>query len=70
MRWENHSVTKYWLSHYLTEKSLCSLCGQSGVIDTRSTATSPTDEAVGRLNYCICPNGQVMRAQEAPLERN
>jgi hypothetical protein len=56
-------VEDYWFKHYLGA-SLCSLCGNKGVIDTRLTARE------GRLNYCICPNGRVMREnpKEYPLQ--
>jgi hypothetical protein len=46
---------------------MCSLCGNRGVIDTRSVRTAAA-LLVGRLNYCFCPNGQHMRAAGTPLE--
>jgi len=55
-------ITKYWLDHYI-HNDLCSLCGNSGTIDTRFTAVSAAGVRSGRLNWCICPNGQAMRAQ-------
>lgn len=54
-------VVHYWINYY-TNKHLCSLCGQSGVIDTRGLKT-PADVEVGRRNWCICPNGQSLRRQ-------
>ena len=51
-------VTEYWLEHYATD--VCTLCGNHGVIDTRGVK-SPNGIDVGRLNYCICPNGQALR---------
>lgn len=61
-KYENEAVTEYWLEHYGSEGStLCSLCGNSGVIDTRETAVSAAGVNSGRLNFCICPNGQVKR---------
>jgi len=59
----------YWLEHYCNE--VCTICGNSGVIDT-TAVLSPTGEKVGRLNWCICPNGVALRrlANGAlPLER-
>jgi hypothetical protein len=53
-------VTEYWLEHYV-RLGLCSLCGNTGVVDTRN-AVSPVGLRAGRLNWCICPNGQGMRA--------
>lgn len=61
----NEIVTRYWLDHY-TDKH-CTLCGNRGVIDTRGTKT-PAGFEVGRLNYCICPNGQIMRHECVPME--
>lgn len=60
---ENKAVTAYWLEHYGTndDRGLCSLCGNSGVIDTRQTAISAVGVNSGRVNWCICPNGQAMR---------
>jgi hypothetical protein len=55
----NH-VTSYWLDHYVNGH-YCSLCGNSGQIDTRGTRTAAGVE-VGRVNFCICPNGQALRA--------
>ena len=58
----NEAVADYWFQHYLTDDDgLCSLCGNTGQIDTRDTAVSPSGVSVGRINYCICPNGQAMR---------
>lgn len=41
-------VTQYWLEHYCG--NLCTLCGNSGVIDTRLTAVSAAGYNSGRLN--------------------
>ena len=58
------AVTKYWLAFYgdiHTGMGLCTLCGNTGIIDTRQTAISPKGINVGRINFCICPNGQWKR---------
>jgi len=55
----NSTVTNYWLEFY-THDGFCSLCGNNGVIDTSGVQT-PKDILVGRKNYCICPNGQMLR---------
>ncbi len=60
IRPRHYIVTKYWLDYYCTEH--CTLCGNRGIIDTRGTST-PAGLVVGRINYCICPNGQIMRAK-------
>ena len=53
-------VTAYWLHFYCTNH--CTLCGNHGVIDSTGLQT-PAGVVVGRKNYCLCPNGQVMRAE-------
>lgn len=55
-RVQEKSIEDYWLKHYMGAV-LCSLCGNSGIIDTRQSAR----QSAGRLNYCICPNGRAMR---------
>jgi hypothetical protein len=65
------SLTQYWLDHYV-HRDHCSLCGNSGVVDTTGVRT-PTGHECGRRNWCICPNGQAMReasgAETPPLPR-
>lgn len=58
------TVTRYWLEFYADRH--CTLCGNRGWIDTRGMKT-PAGYDVGRLNWCICPNGQELRAQGANL---
>ena len=64
--WENVAVTRYWLEHYLG-RNVCALCGNSGRLDTTQSARSPRGESVGRVHYCLCPNGQAMRAHGTVL---
>jgi len=52
-------ITRYWLSYYLGDVG-CTLCGNHGIIDTRGVSTA-AGVPVGRINFCICPNGQEMR---------
>jgi hypothetical protein len=54
----NDAVVDYWAENYAPE-GFCSLCGNSGIIDTRGVRT-PAGVEVGRFNYCICPNGQTL----------
>jgi hypothetical protein len=54
----DNPITEYWLRHYLHD--LCTLCGNSGRIDTTGVKSAAGVE-VGRINFCICPNGQVLR---------
>lgn len=56
-------ITEYWRNHYVN-KGHCSLCGNSGIIDTTGVRTA-AGVIAGRKNYCICPNGQSIRKQEA-----
>lgn len=58
MKAENKAVTNYWLEFYCEQ--LCTLCGNHGIVDTRGVK-SPAGVETGRLNWCICPNGQAMR---------
>ena len=60
------AITEYWMEHYINGIH-CSLCGNSGIIDTTGLTTIDNTVGpgakvmVGRKNYCICPNGQAMR---------
>ena len=55
-------ITAYWMKYYATDH--CTICGNHGIIDSRRVRT-PAGVVVGRVNYCICPNGQAMREQAA-----
>ena len=57
-------LTDYWNKYYASEpvtNGRCTLCGNSGILDTRGVKDALGND-VGRLNYCICPSGQEMRA--------
>lgn len=54
-------IADYWFDHY--QDGHCTLCGNRGIVDTRGVATA-AGVVVGRLNFCICPNGQVLRKQD------
>jgi hypothetical protein len=58
MRARHYIVTNYWYEFFADQH--CTLCGNSGVIDTRGVRTAAGVD-VGRRNWCICPNGQVLR---------
>lgn len=60
------NIEDYWTEHY-TNKGMCSICAQSGFIDSRGAKT-PAGVEVGRVNFCICPNGQAIRSQ-IPLDK-
>jgi hypothetical protein len=55
-------ITAYWLDHYANDH--CTLCGNSGIIDTTGVKTA-AGYPVGRKNFCICPNGQELREHGA-----
>jgi hypothetical protein len=55
---EPSAITDYWYKYYFDHH--CTLCGNSGRIDTRGVRTA-AGIPVGRVNYCICPNGQALR---------
>lgn len=65
MRAKHYIVTNYWHEFYCTQH--CTLCGNSGVIDTTGVRTA-AGILVGRKNLCICPNGQWMRRAGVTLE--
>lgn len=60
MRVKHYLVTNYWMEFYVSDNHHCSLCGNHGWIDTRGIRT-PAGVKCGKINYCICPNGQIMR---------
>lgn len=43
---------------------LCGLCGNSGMLDTRKTAISPSGASAGGIQFCICPRGRFLRESE------
>lgn len=59
-------LTEYWAANYTTVPTpdcpipLCSLCGNTGMIDTTRTARSHGHINAGRLNWCLCPNGRAI----------
>lgn len=57
----NETVTEYWHKYYI-KNGLCSLCGNSGIVNTVGIR-SPAGVECGQINYCICPNGQAMRPE-------
>lgn len=59
-------LTTYFIEHYLNrEMMLCSLCGNTGLIDT-TRLINPVGISFGRVNFCLCPNGQAQRAGKLP----
>jgi hypothetical protein len=54
----NAEVARYALAFY--SDGGCTLCGNSGIIDTTGTRL-PRGQFIGRRQFCICPNGQRIR---------
>ena len=59
-------LSDYWLEHYCSDVA-CTLCGNSGVVDTTGVKTA-AGFLVGRRNWCICPNGVLRREANGPLQ--
>lgn len=58
------AVVAFWRAHYC--ESACTICGNRGWFDTTGTLSS-TGAPVGRVHYCICPNGQRLRESRFPI---
>jgi len=60
------TLTDYWHQYCIGKDASgiphCSMCGNCGIIDSRGVTTA-AHLGVGRLNWCICPNGQALREQ-------
>ena len=65
---KNAKVGDYCIEFY-TNKEVCSLCGNSGVVDTTGVK-SPRGVEVGRKNFCLCPNGQAIRKHMVVVSGN
>ena len=64
---KSKAVARYWHEFYVEDKTgvgLCTLCGNTGIVDTTHTAISPAGIRVGQKNFCICPNGQWKRKDQ------
>jgi hypothetical protein len=66
---ENGALREEWLRYSHPTLSLCSLCGNTGVIDTRGRAISPAGYDAGMRHYCLCPNGRAMRETDPEQKR-
>lgn len=63
----SEQITNYWAKYYVNPTvQLCSLCGNRGIIDTRGRARSAAGVEAGKLNWCVCPNGQAYRKHHKP----
>jgi hypothetical protein len=66
IRPKHYVLREYWQEYYCESHCHCTLCGNSGTINTTGTLT-PLGVEVGRLNWCICPNGQILRKMNFPF---
>jgi len=64
-------LSEYWQKHFVSEYEPgtdkgghCTLCGNTGLIDTTGRAYTPAGVHVGRKNYCICPNGRIKNPRD------
>lgn len=60
-RGRSKAITDYWYKYYCN--GLCTLCGNAGIIDNTGARNS-VGTPFGCKQFCICPNGQVMRGAE------
>lgn len=61
------AVSQYWMTYYLSERGVCSLCGNRGRVTTLIDDPPFGLTQSKTTHYCICPNGQAMRKQKGPL---
>lgn len=61
IRPKHYIVTAYWLEYYVSDNH-CSLCGNTGIIESRGVRTPAGYELPPKSNWCICPNGQQLRS--------
>jgi hypothetical protein len=57
---EENIITGYVMKYYV--RPHCSLCGNSGIVDTNGVKTA-AGILVGTRQPCLCPNGQAMRKE-------
>jgi hypothetical protein len=53
-------VEEYWTRYFVSPEGLCTLCANTGVVDT-SGARSMAGVKAGKVQFCICPNGHSLR---------
>jgi hypothetical protein len=56
----SENIKDIWATEY-SPKSLCCLCGNHGVIDTRGAVFTPAKYDSGAKVFCICPNGRDLK---------
>jgi len=58
----NNEVRIYWEKHY-QDSGYCQVCGNWGKINTVGLK-APNGKECGKINYCFCPNGQMLRLKQ------
>lgn len=58
--WQPGVVDNVWWE-FIHPSRLCSLCGNSGIIDTIGKVVSAAGVRAGARSFCICPNGREMK---------
>lgn len=67
---ENELVlTKVWKDEFVKGK-YCSLCGNTGIIDTRGRKICYTNVEFGRVSFCICPMGRATKRNRVTLDED
>lgn len=62
-------LTKIWKAEFIKDK-YCSLCGNTGIIDTRNRKHIDTNEDFGRPSFCICPIGRATKRDRVTLSED
>jgi hypothetical protein len=57
---KKYKKTDIWFE-FLGPTGLCGLCGNTGYINTLGHIKDATGTKCGIKQYCICPNGRVIR---------
>ena len=63
-----NQLADLWVAEFLSDNHHCSLCGNSGMIDTRGKVFTPAGVECGKRSHCICPNGRAIK--KASIKRN
>lgn len=58
-------LSEIWKEEYQT-LGFCIICDNSGIIDTRDKVFA--GYSIGRISFCICPNGRIMKKKGHKLE--
>lgn len=62
-------LTKIWKAEFVKGK-YCSLCGNSGIIDSRGRKVFSTNVEVGRTSFCICPIGRATKRDRVSISED